>query len=161
MESHHVKWGHSVRRHSVSAGAVVIRDDRRLLAVQRRDTGAWVTPGGVVDAGEPLQDAAAREVYEETGITIELGTLAGIYQNLSTNVVTFVFRARPVSAEHPRTSDETSHVRWLTLTQAADLMTGPFTTRVRDAFGNQPPVIRTLTEPQLMAPKTIRSPPYQ
>lgn len=146
-----------MRRHSVSAGAVVIRNDQRFLAVQRRDTGAWVTPGGVVEPGEPLHDAATREVYEETGITIELDTLTGIYHNLSTDVVTFVFRARPTNTQHPHTTDETTHIQWLTPTEAANLMTNPFTTRVHDAFTNQPPIIRTLTEQHIMAPKTTLS----
>lgn len=143
-----------MRHHSVSAGAVVVRDDGRFLAVQRRDTGAWVTPGGVLEPGEPLTKAAAREVYEETGVTIEVGTLVGVYQNLSTDVVTFVFNARPLNSELPRNSNETLHVRWITPTQADDLMTEPFTTRVRDAFDGKSPVIRMLFEPQIMAPKS-------
>ncbi|MGH3889397.1 MAG: NUDIX hydrolase [Pseudonocardiaceae bacterium] len=143
-------------KYSVSSGAIVIREDGRFLAVQRRDTGAWVTPGGVLEPGEPLRDAAAREVYEETGVTIEVGTLIGVYQNLSTDVVTFVFHARPVDSQHPHTSDETSHVGWITRAQAEDLMTEPFTTRVRDAFDDKAPVIRTLAEPHIMAPKATR-----
>lgn len=147
-----------MRRHSVSAGAIVIRDDGRFLAVQRRDTGAWVTPGGILEAGEPLQEAAAREVYEETGVTIDVGTLVGIYQNLSTDVITFVFHARPLSGQHPHISDETSHVRWITPTDAEDIMTEPFATRVRDAYQHQESVIRTLAEPQIMTPKDNRWP---
>lgn len=139
--------------HSVSAGAVVIREDGLFLVVQRRDTGAWVTPGGVLEPGEPLRDGAAREVYEETGVTTEVGRLVGVYQNLSTDVVTFVFRARPVNSQHAHTSDETLRVQWITPTQADDLMTRPFAARVRDAFDDNPPVIRTLAEPRIMAPK--------
>ncbi len=141
--------------HSVSAGAIVIREDGRFLAVQRRDTGAWVTPGGILEPGEPLRDAAAREVQEETSVTIEVGKLIGVYQNLSTDVVTFVFHARPVNSQHPtHSSDETSRVQWVTPAQADDLMTEPFATRVHDAFDNKSPVIRTLAEPQITAPKT-------
>jgi hypothetical protein len=64
-----------------------------------------------------------------------------------------VFHARLVDSQHPHTSDETSHVEWITPTQADDLMTEPFTTRVHDAFDDKAPVIRTLAEPHIMAPK--------
>lgn len=142
--------------HSVSAGAVVVRQDGRLLAVQRRDTGAWVTPGGVLEQGETVADAATREVFEETGVEIEVGSLAGVYQNLSTDVVTFVFRAVPVARQRPRASEESSRVRWMMPSEAEALMTDPFITRIRDAFTDGPPVLRTIAEPHLMAPKPQR-----
>lgn len=146
-----------MRRHSVSAGAIVIREDGRLLAVQRQDTGAWVTPGGVLEPGEPLREAAAREVYEETGVAIDVGVLIGIYQNLSTDVITFVFHARPLDNQQPHTSNETSRVLWITPTEAEEIMTDPFATRVRDAYRHQEPVIRTLAAPEIMAPKDKQS----
>jgi 8-oxo-dGTP diphosphatase len=143
-----------MRRHSVSAGAVVEREDGRVLAVQRRDTGAWVTPGGIVEPGEPLREAAAREVYEETGVTVEIRDLAGIYQNLSTDVVTFVFSARPRAGEDTRISDETTRARWLTLAEADEVMTPAFATRVRDALDHAATaVLRTVSEPHIMAAK--------
>lgn len=87
-------------RHSVSTGAIVIRDDGRLLAVQRNDTGAWVTPAESWNRTTSLVDGATREVFEETGTAIDVGGLVGVYQNVSTDVVSFVFRA---SSEGART----------------------------------------------------------
>ena len=148
-----------MKRHSVSAGAVVIRPDGRVLAVQRRDTGAWVTPGGLVEAGETITEATEREVFEETGVRITVGNLSGIYQNLSTDVVTFVFRAAiDVQADPRRGSErddvETENVRWLTLAEVDHLMTPPFITRIHDALtGISTPFLRTLHEPHLMAPR--------
>ena len=55
----------------VAALAVVIRDDQVLL-VQRAnppDAGLWGFPGGKIELGETLLDAAARELFEETGVT--------------------------------------------------------------------------------------------
>jgi 8-oxo-dGTP pyrophosphatase MutT (NUDIX family) len=55
----------------------VLDDDRRVLLMhERRDIGSqlshWITPGGGVEAGETLAEAAVREVYEETGLLLHL-----------------------------------------------------------------------------------------
>jgi 8-oxo-dGTP pyrophosphatase MutT (NUDIX family) len=51
----------------------------RLLLVRRCDTGDWELPGGHVDPGESAADAAVRETAEESGITVAVTGLAGIY----------------------------------------------------------------------------------
>jgi NUDIX domain len=51
----------------------------RMLLVRRCDTGDWELPGGHVDPGESASDAAVRETAEESGITVEITGLAGIY----------------------------------------------------------------------------------
>ncbi len=59
----------------VGVGAVVFHEGRVLL-VQRRDppaAGEWAIPGGKVRLGETLQQAAEREIREETGLTIRAG----------------------------------------------------------------------------------------
>jgi 8-oxo-dGTP pyrophosphatase MutT (NUDIX family) len=51
----------------------------RLLLVRRCDTGDWELPGGHVDPGESASEAAIRETAEESGITVDITGLAGIY----------------------------------------------------------------------------------
>ena len=53
----------------------MIRDGEILLVERGRGAhaGKWAIPGGKVDYGETLAAAAAREVYEETGLTVEVG----------------------------------------------------------------------------------------
>ncbi len=56
----------------------------RVLLVQRRHApaaGRWVLPGGFLDAGEDPREVARREVHEETGLTIEVGSLVDVLRN--------------------------------------------------------------------------------
>jgi 8-oxo-dGTP diphosphatase len=65
-------------RPMVGVGAVVVDPDGRVLLVKRRNeplAGRWSLPGGLVDVGESLESAVRREVQEETGIEVEVGSL--------------------------------------------------------------------------------------
>lgn len=60
--------------------AVVVRDGRLLLVKRGRepDKGKWGFPGGLVELGETVAQAATRELMEETGVRAEAGTVAEI-----------------------------------------------------------------------------------
>lgn len=58
----------------VGVGVVVLNDDRKILLVKRGNEpgkGLWSLPGGMVQLGERVRDAAVREVYEECNLTVE------------------------------------------------------------------------------------------
>jgi len=59
----------------VAVGALVIKDDGVLMVKRGKSPskGMWAVPGGRVELGETLQEAAEREVLEETGITVRAG----------------------------------------------------------------------------------------
>ena len=64
----------------VPSVTVAVRDQAgRILLVHKIDNDYWALPGGAVDLGESVADAALREVAEETGVLIELTGLVGIY----------------------------------------------------------------------------------
>lgn len=57
-----------------------IRDKSgKILLQQRTDNGFWGMPGGQVELGEPVEQSARREVYEETGLDVRVERLIGIY----------------------------------------------------------------------------------
>ena len=60
------------------ASVVVLRGDHVLLMRNER-MGAWVLPGGLVEPGESVAQAARREVREETGLDVQLVRLVGVY----------------------------------------------------------------------------------
>ena len=68
----------------VAVGVAVCRHDQVLVVQRGREPslGMWTIPGGVVDLGERMRDAAAREVREECGIEVEVGQVLGILDNI-------------------------------------------------------------------------------
>jgi ADP-ribose pyrophosphatase YjhB (NUDIX family) len=59
---------------------VAARDGRgRLLLVRRSDSGAWELPGGRVDIGESALDTAVRETAEESGVSVRITGLVGLF----------------------------------------------------------------------------------
>ncbi len=81
---------------------VAILKDGKVLLTRRRDFEVWCLPGGEVDAGESLVQAAVREAREEVGYTVQLERLVGIHsrpQWLSVGGHIVVFTARITGGE--------------------------------------------------------------
>ena len=89
------------------------RDERGRVILLRRgfDPGAnlWTFPGGFVDLGESVEDAALRETREELELHVELIGLVGVYSRAEERVVLVVFEAQ--ARGEPRTTEEASEVR--------------------------------------------------
>jgi len=106
-----------------SVNVIVTDEDGRILMIRRTDNDNWAVPGGAIDLGESMVDAAVRETAEESGITCEVTGLVGIYTDpnhliryTSNDEVrqefSIVLTARPVSGE-PTPSSESSEVYWV------------------------------------------------
>lgn len=66
----------------IPAVSVVVPDDQgRILLIRRTDNNYWSIPGGGIEPGESVRQAASREVMEETGINCDVTGLVGIYSN--------------------------------------------------------------------------------
>lgn len=64
-----------------SVNVVVENDKGEILMIRRTDNDNWALPGGAIDLGESITQAAIRETKEETGIDIEVTGLVGIYSD--------------------------------------------------------------------------------
>ena len=63
----------------VGAGMFILDDQDRLLLMKRSDNGCWGLPGGATDPGEVIEDAAKREVLEETNLEVGEMSLFGVF----------------------------------------------------------------------------------
>ena len=106
-----------------SANVIVTNDDGDMLMLRRTDNGNWAVPGGAMDLGESIADAAVRETKEETGIDCEITGLSGIYTDPRHVILytsngevrqecSIVLTARATGGE-PERSEESSEVRWV------------------------------------------------
>ncbi|HWE62557.1 MAG TPA: NUDIX hydrolase N-terminal domain-containing protein [Chloroflexota bacterium] len=65
----------------VGVAAAVFDHEGRQLLVQRQDNGLWAQPGGWADVGESPANMTVREVQEETGLTVRVERLVGLYDS--------------------------------------------------------------------------------
>ena len=93
--------------------AAIPRDEEGRIWLLRRTlhegAGRWTFPGGYVELGESVEDAARRETREELEMEIELGALVGVYSRAAERIVLVVFHARALGIG--RETDEASEVR--------------------------------------------------
>jgi ADP-ribose pyrophosphatase YjhB (NUDIX family) len=114
--------------------AAIVRADRILVVRRARAPadGLFSLPGGVVEIGETLMQAVAREVREETNLTIEPVGLAGFREAITRDrddrverhFVILPFAARWLAGE-PLLNEELSEARWLHPAELAGLPTTP------------------------------------
>jgi 8-oxo-dGTP diphosphatase len=107
----------------VGVGAIIIEDARVLLVKRAHPPlqSQWSIPGGVLEVGELVREAAIREAREETGLIVEPADLLGVYdrvlrnseQRVQYHYVLIDFLCRKVGGELAAASDA-AEVRWFT-----------------------------------------------
>jgi 8-oxo-dGTP pyrophosphatase MutT (NUDIX family) len=111
-----------------SVNVVVVNGAGDILLIRRTDNGNWALPGGAIDLGESVAQAAARETLEEAGIECAVTGIVGIYSDPRHVILytsngearqefSIVLTARPYGGQ-PTPSNESSEVRWVS---ASDL----------------------------------------
>jgi 8-oxo-dGTP pyrophosphatase MutT (NUDIX family) len=106
------------------SAAVAIQDDgMRLLVCKHADKNIWVIPGGLIEPNEHPADAAVREMWEETGLHIELTGILGVYGGPDllidypngdvTSYIATIFRGRIIGGEPRPDGHEILDIRYL------------------------------------------------
>lgn len=120
------------QRPQLAASAAVFRDGKVLIARRGKPPHLWSLPGGRVEMGETLEEAAAREVLEETGVTCRIAGFAGHREMmlrdaggaLTAHFVIAAFAAHWTGGE-ARPGEEASEVAWIDPATAASYETTP------------------------------------
>ncbi|MGC2476677.1 MAG: NUDIX hydrolase [Candidatus Sulfotelmatobacter sp.] len=107
----------------VGVGSIIIENDRVVLVKRAHPPiqGQWSIPGGVLEVGELVREAAIREAREETGLIVEPGELLGVFDRILRDAekrvqyhyVLIDFLCRRVAGELLAASDA-AEVRWFT-----------------------------------------------
>jgi 8-oxo-dGTP pyrophosphatase MutT (NUDIX family) len=106
-----------------SVNVVVVNDAGEVLMIRRSDNDNWAVPGGAIDLGESMVEAAVRETREETGIECEISGLVGIYSDPK-HVLLYtsngevrqefsILLTAVATGGQPTPSSESTDVRWV------------------------------------------------
>jgi ADP-ribose pyrophosphatase YjhB (NUDIX family) len=98
----------------LAVAVLIVRDGKVLLGRRgpgAREPGKWSFPAGFVERGERVEDAAAREAREETGLDVNIGDLVGLFSSSGEPVVLAVYAASAARGE-PRAGDDLTEVGW-------------------------------------------------
>ncbi len=137
----------TTRTRTKAGVGLIIRDRRgRLLIERRSDCGLWGLPGGRIEPGESIVDAAVREVREETGLTIRVTGLQGVYAEAKDRIVCYpdngdqrqlidIAVIARVTGGRLRRSHESLELRWVARNEVPWAFLCPAArTPIRDAF---------------------------
>ena len=123
----------------VGVGAIIIEQDRVVLVKRAHPplAGEWSIPGGALEIGETLRQAAAREALEEAGIVVEVGELLGVYDRILRDddgriryhYVLVDFLCRRIAGE-PQAAGDAAEARWFTRGKVPQLLLAPDTMEV-------------------------------
>jgi 8-oxo-dGTP diphosphatase len=120
----------------VGVGAIIIEDSRVALVKRAHAPlqGRWSIPGGVLEVGELVREAAVREAREETGLLVEPGELLGVFdrvlrdaeQRVQYHYVLIDFLCHRIEGEIKAAGDA-ADARWFTLDELPELNLSPDT----------------------------------
>jgi len=136
-----------------TVGAIVFieRDDGAILLVRQSYRRSWGVPGGLLRRGEDAVDGARREVFEETGLAVDLLGEPTVVVDAEPQRVDVVFRARPAAGQDPGRatpcSPEIVEVGWFRPSELPDLQHEASAAFIRLARASQSPAAPPIPPP--------------
>ncbi|KIL43672.1 NUDIX domain-containing protein [Jeotgalibacillus campisalis] len=106
----------------LAAAGLVVNDEGEWLVVKKKYgglRGVWSLPAGFLEAGETADQAAQREVFEETGVTAEIGEVIGLRSgviggDISDNLIIFSLFCKKENNPLQAQEGEIAAVQWMT-----------------------------------------------
>jgi 8-oxo-dGTP pyrophosphatase MutT (NUDIX family) len=128
------------------ASVIIIRDGQILLQ-KRKDNGCWGYHGGCLELGECLEEAAQRELYEETGLKVRSMKLYGVFLGPELHyfyphgdevyVVDTIYVCDDFEGELNADPAEVTELRWFPFNDIPENLSPPISKIVREFIGNE------------------------
>lgn len=129
-----------------SVAAIIFREGfSEVLLIKRRDVPVWVLPGGGIEEGESLADAAIRETLEETGFHVKIKRKVAEFHPINKlTLLTHLYECEILSGS-AMTGNETSDIQYFPVNALPKLMPPPYQEWIADAVLNlkEPLIKRT------------------
>ena len=125
---------------------VVVLKNEKVLLTLRTDFPVWCLPGGAIEDGESLVEAAQREAFEETGATVEITSIVGVYSRphwRGGGNHEVVFLGKHVAGNLAPQDGEALEVAYFPITQLPDHLLWWHRERIFDAVKEETAVART------------------
>ena len=126
------------------AGIIFNANRTQVLLIKRRDVPVWVLPGGGIEEMESPENAVIREILEETGLTVKVSRVVGLYTPINRlSRKTALYECTCITGELSLSS-ETCGVAFFSLNALPKLIPPPYLEWIEEAYSIGPLIKRSL-----------------